>query len=186
MTVTDTNSVDLTLSGSWNTTPVYNPNTGEWTAPKVYKDIKADVKISKYVGSKLVDVVRSDITDVRTANSRVIEEVSLPNAISVKNDGLYAPDYGDAIDMISSSNNATDDRLNKLETKVTILQDALQKIVTNLYQAGNSTSDNIDTFQIINHIASGNINLYGGRADGDTLIRTHKGSAENDVTIGAR
>ena len=182
LTVTDTNSVDLTLSGSWNATPVYNPNTGEWTAPKVYKDIKADVKISKYVGSKLVGVVRPNIAP----NSLEIETVSLPNAISVKNDGLYAPDYGDAIDMISESNNKIDELINTLETKVAMLQDALQKIVTNLYEAGNSTTGNINTFQIINHIASGNINLYGGRADGDTLIRTHKGSAENDVTIGAR
>ena len=173
MTVTDTNSVDLTLSGSWNTTPVYNPNTGEWTAPKVYKDIKADVKISRFSGSTTIDVT--------TSSGKQTETVSLPNAISVKNDGLYAPDYAGAINKISGSNSATAERIHELETKVAVLQDALQKIVTNLYEAGNSTSGNIDTFQIINHIASGNINLYGGRADGDTLIRTHKGSAKNDI-----
>ena len=33
-------------------------------------------------------------------------------------------------------------------------------------------------------IAAGNINLYGGTPDGQTLIRTHNGQAENDVTVG--
>ena len=48
------------------------------------------------------------------------------------------------------------------------------------------TSNNINNFNINNHIAAGNINLYGGTSDGNTLIRTHNGQAENDVTIGSR
>ena len=178
LNVTDTNSIDLTLSGSWDTTPVYNPSTGEWTVSKVYKTIKADTKISRFTGSTTVDVT--------TADGKATETVSLPNAISVKNDGLYAPDYAGAISKISGSNNATSERIHELETKLTVMQDALQKIVTNLYQAGNSTSNDLNTFQINNHIACGNINLYGGKADGNSLIKTHNGSAENDVTIGAR
>ena len=178
MTVADTNSIDLTLSGSWDTTPVYNPSTGTWTASKVYKTIKADSKISRFAGSTTVDVT--------TANGKTTETVSLPNAISVKNDGLYAPDYAGAINKISGSNNAASERIHELETKLVEVQGALQKIVDNLYQAGNSTSNNINTFQINNHIACGNINLYGGKADGTTLIKTHNGAAENDVTIGAR
>ena len=178
LNVTDTNSIDMTLSGSWDTTPVYNPSTGEWTAPKVYKNIKADAKISRFSGSTTIDVT--------TSSGKQTETVSLPNAISVKNDGLYSPDYAGAINKISGSNSATAERIHELETKVAVLQDALQKIVTNLYQGGNSTSNNINTFQINNHIAAGNINLYGGTADGNTLIKTHNGSAENDVTIGAR
>lgn len=178
LTVTDTNSIDLTLSGSWDTTPVYNPSTGEWTASKVYKTIKADTKISRFTGSTTVNVT--------TADGKTTETVSLPNAISVKNDGLYAPDYAGAINKISGSNDAASERIHELETKLVEMQGALQKIVTNLYQAGNSTSNDINTFQINNHIACGNINLYGGKADGNTLIKTHNGSAENDVTIGAR
>lgn len=178
LTVADTNSIDLTLSGSWDTTPVYNPSTGEWTASKVYKTIKADTKISSHTGSTTVDVTTSD--------GKTTETVSLPNAISVKNDGLYAPDYAGAINKISGSNNVASERIHELETKLVEVQGALQKIVNNLYQAGNSTSNNINTFEINNHIACGNINLYGGKADGNTLIKTHNGSAENDVTIGAR
>ena len=33
-------------------------------------------------------------------------------------------------------------------------------------------------------IAAGNINLYGGTPDGQTLIRTHNGQAENDLAGG--
>lgn len=178
LSVTDTNSIDLTLSGSWDTTPVYNPSTGEWTAPKVYKNIKADAKISRFTGSTTVNVT--------TSSGNTTATVSLPNSISVKNDGLYAPDYAGAVNKISESNSAASERIHELETKLALMQDALQKIVTNLYQGGNSTSNDINTFQINNHIACGNINLYGGTTDGTSLIKTHNGSAENDVTIGAK
>ena len=60
------------------------------------------------------------------------------------------------------------------------------KIVNNLYEGGNATSNDINNFNINNHIAAGNINLYGGTSDGNTLIRTHKEQAENDVTVGSR
>jgi hypothetical protein len=36
------------------------------------------------------------------------------------------------------------------------------------------------------HIASGNINLFTGKTDGNTFIRTTSGQNENDATIGAR
>lgn len=75
-------------------------------------------------------------------------------------------------------------QVNELKTKLTTLTGALQKIVTNLYDGGNATNKDLDTFAINNNIATGNINLYGGTADGTTLIRTHSGSAENDVTVG--
>lgn len=81
------------------------------------------------------------------------------------------------------SNNA---EINKLKTEISQLKTALQKIVTNLYEGGNATSNDINNFNINNHIAAGNINLYGGTPDGNTLIRTHKGQAENDVTVGSR
>lgn len=76
--------------------------------------------------------------------------------------------------------------ISKLKTEISQLKSALQKIVNNLYEGGNATSNDINNFTINNKIATGNINLYGGTADGNTLIRTHKGQSENDVTIGAR
>ena len=81
------------------------------------------------------------------------------------------------------SNNA---EINKLKTEISQLKTALQKIVTNLYEGGNATSSDINNFNINNHIAAGNINVYGGTPDGQTLIKTHSGQAENDVTVGSR
>ena len=76
--------------------------------------------------------------------------------------------------------------LETLTNKVNNNRTALQKIITNLYEGGNATSNDINNFNINNHIAAGNINLYGGTADGQTLIKTHNGQAENDVTIGSK
>ena len=80
---------------------------------------------------------------------------------------------------------STNAEISKLKQEISQLKTALQKIVTNLYEGGNATSKDINKFNINNHIAAGNINLYGGRPDGETLIKTHTGPAENDVTIGA-
>lgn len=80
----------------------------------------------------------------------------------------------------------TNAEISKLKTEISQLKTALQKIVTNLYEGGNATSSDINNFTINNKIAAGNINLYGGQTDGTSLIRTHNGQAENDVTIGAR
>lgn len=82
--------------------------------------------------------------------------------------------------------NSNNGEITKLKNEISQLKGALQKIVTNLYNGGNATSSDINNFEINNNIAAGNINLYGGTSDGQSLIRTHKAQAENDVTIGAR
>ena len=64
------------------------------------------------------------------------------------------------------------------------LKTALQKIVTNVYEGGNATSNDINNLSINKHIAAGNINLYGATPAGQTLIRTHNGQAENDLAGG--
>ena len=71
-----------------------------------------------------------------------------------------------------------------MKEEISQLKTALQKIVNNLYEGGNATSNDINNFNINNHIAAGNINLYGGTPDGQTLIRTHNGQAENDLAGG--
>ena len=74
--------------------------------------------------------------------------------------------------------------ISKLKQEISQLKTALQKIVTNLYEGGNATSNDINNFNINNHIAAGNINVYGGTPDGQTLIKTHNGQAENDLAGG--
>ena len=87
---------------------------------------------------------------------------------------------------IQDIQNADNALKSELYERINFIQTALQKIVTNLFEGGNATSNQLHNYEIINHIAAGNINLYGGTPDGNTLIRTHNGQAENDVTVGSR
>lgn len=82
--------------------------------------------------------------------------------------------------------NSNNSEISQLKQEISQLKGALQKIVNNLYEGGNATSNDINNFEINNKIAAGNINLYGGTSDGQSLIKTHNGQAENDVTVGAR
>lgn len=133
----------------------------------------------------------------------------LPNAITCKNGGLYAPQYRPIMESIQEDlgklgknhteyvtyNDAKwlnftqhfEDLQNKYQemvTKYAILETALEKIVMNLAHNGNATSGNIEDFEIVDGIACGNINVWGGQAGGGSLIRTHNDVRENDITVG--
>lgn len=76
---------------------------------------------------------------------------------------------------------------NALAGQVTKLESALIKILTDLKNSGAwSAGDNIlDGNMTPNrHIATGNINLFGGSTDGASFIRTNSGSTENDLAGG--
>lgn len=131
------------------------------------------------------------------------------NSMRILDYGIYVPEYLPILtDMQADINmlgkNHTDyvtyndqqiynlttkmeDMANKYQemvTKYVILETALEKIVMNLAHNGNATSGNIEDFEIVDGIACGNINLWGGTAGGGSLIRTHNGVHENDVAIG--
>ena len=88
--------------------------------------------------------------------------------------------------------NETSERTNAdtaLSNRITVLENALTKVLTDLKDSGAWTSgDNVLTGSMTanRHIASGNINLFTGTTDGNTFIRTTIGANENDATIGAR
>ena len=88
--------------------------------------------------------------------------------------------------------NETSERTNAdtaLSNRITVLENALTKVLTDLKGSGAWTSgDNVLTGNMTpnRHIASGNINLFTGTTDGNTFIRTTSGANENDATIGAR
>lgn len=133
----------------------------------------------------------------------------LPNAITCKDGGLYAPQYRPILESMQEDLNTlgkhhTDyvtyndkkifqlttemeelkNKYLEMTTKYTILVTAVQKFVDNLNYNGNATTNNIETFEIVDGIACGNINVWTGQAGGGSLIRTHNGVHENDVTIG--
>ena len=59
----------------------------------------------------------------------------------------------------------------------------MNKIVQNLINSGAWNPETNDFYPNRN-IATGNINFFGGSADGSSFIRTNNGSTENDVTAG--
>lgn len=78
---------------------------------------------------------------------------------------------------------------NALGGQVTKLENALIKILTDLKNSGAwNSGDDILAGNLNNnrHIATGNINVFGGTTDGASYIRTNNGQTENDATIGAR
>lgn len=133
----------------------------------------------------------------------------LPNAITCKDGGLYAPQYRPILESMQEDLNTlgkhhTDyvtyndkkifqlttemeelkNKYLEMTTKYTILVTAVQKFVDNLNYNGNATTNDISTFELVDGIACGNINVWTGQAGGGSLIRTHNGVHENDVTIG--
>lgn len=130
------------------------------------------------------DVKKSARTTQKTcsyANGQNYKTYQAPNALTIFNDGLYSPDNTELFNQL-----ATD--LKNAQAENTKLRSALQKIVTNLHQAGAITSDNIDNFNFNNdtYIANGNINVYAKQANSTTLIKTHATNTNKtgDIVVG--
>lgn len=75
-------------------------------------------------------------------------------------------------------------RVKALEDNQKCLLHAMHTIVDSLNASGAITSNDICNFAFKPNmgIASGNINLFGGAADGTHWIRTNGGSSENDLS----
>ena len=71
-----------------------------------------------------------------------------------------------------------------LETKVNLLESALKKIIANLEESGAWSGGLSGDFNSGRDIATGNINIFGGTADGNSFIRTNNGQTENDLAGG--
>ena len=145
----------------------------------------------------------------------------VPNALSVLQDGTYAPDYvnvlsdmvaqieeikklktpeppklpdfdaiitekvNKAVKPISEKVTALETRVQTLETDMGLVKGALTKIINDLKGSGAWVGNFAGDMVSGRHIATGNINLFGGRPDGFSFIRTNAGQTNNDVTIGA-
>lgn len=179
--VLDTKSIEIIKNGSWIDNGECKPNNFDDLI-----ELLANVKISK-------------LTETYFINEYEIDFI-VNNAISIRDDGIFAPDYIDLIEDLYSRLKNLDDRIinieNELiqldnritnnENKINNLENALQKIVDNLFSSGAITNNNINTFNFKTgrDIATGNINLFGGTVDGSSFIRTNSGNTENDITAG--
>lgn len=130
------------------------------------------------------DVKKSARTTQKTCsygNGQTYKTYQAPNELTIFNDGLYSPDNTELFNQL-----ATD--LKNTQAENTKLRSALQKIVTNLYQAGAITSQDINNFNFNNdtYIANGNINIYAQNANSTTLIKTHATTSNKtgDIVVG--
>lgn len=75
-------------------------------------------------------------------------------------------------------------KVDTLEANQKCLLHAMHAIVDSLHGAGTITSADLCSFAFKPNmgIASGNINLFGGAADGSHFIRTNGGSSEDDLS----
>lgn len=96
-----------------------------------------------------------------------IEELERLLASKVDNDTIY-------------DDTQLRNRVNDLENERAILG----KIIANLEKSGAWQGGLNGNFVEGRNIATGNINLFGGTADGDSFIRTNNGETENDLAGG--
>lgn len=139
------------------------------------------------------EVIRSKATETRNYQNLDKLTYTVANAIMQKNDGLWSPNYDEILQAIDKEIGDIYNKISDLENtvnnqgnKITQLESALQKIINNLYNSGAITSNNLTNFNFNpnRNIATGNINLFGGSADGQSFIRTNNGQTENDLTGG--
>lgn len=133
-----------------------------------------------------------------------ISKASL-NDIVAKDDGIWSEDFQPKIDALNRRLdeldakveryhnellkliNALSSRVDNLENRLALVEGALKKLLQNLQNTGAwSSSGNIYNGNLNSgrNLATGNINLFGGSADGSSFIRTTSGQKENDITAG--
>lgn len=193
-----TNSIDLRKLGDW----IKYERTGKSSD---LITLKADLILSKVTLRKAYGTKSYDV----------------PNALSVLQDGTFAPDYTNvlsdmvsqieeikklktpeppklpdfdaiitekvnkAVKPISDKVTALETRVQNLETDMGLVKSALTKIINDLKGSGAWVGNLAGDMVSGRHIATGNINIFSGRPDGYSFIRTNSGQTNNDVTIGA-
>ena len=209
-TTKDTYSIHMNQDRKWNH-PNYNlkdkqnmtfdPATGKWTSSADIQTYSASAFISNSViDYQMYDVLLGVITE------------KVKNGTQTNPDGLWSPNPLDLVGRLQDNlNNAettlvkaiqdirkVENRVSTLETKVETIgtkvnsiEKVLSSIISNLIDNGawdpNATASNVDIKGAVKpglHIAFGNINLFGGATDGNSYIRTTKGSNENDLAGG--
>ena len=204
--VTDTNSIDLTKKGDWvdNENPCTSKEWQPTQRERYYYDDIVEIVADLKVSTQKVDVTIAGMTQ------------TCPNVLRVLTDGAFVPDYSVFIADLRNRLSGAENEINNLKQQTeqqandikqlqnelkqlqnelkqaqaenAKLRSALQKIITNLHQAGAITSDDINNFNFNNdtYIANGNINIYAQNAGSNTLIKTHATNANKtgDIVVG--
>lgn len=138
----------------------------------IQKHLEAIDEILKDHERRLVDHEHR-ITELERQMREVQNEIK-----NIKND----------IQNLRNEVNKLGDQINQLKQQQGTTSEAVNKILQKLKDIGvwNQTGDSIQKgeFNPGMGIAGGNINFFGGAADGNSWIRTNNGQTENDVTAG--
>lgn len=170
-----------TLEDFWSDSNVIS--RGIWKVLEVNGD---NVKVQGIGG--YVTNLRKNLT--LNPNTRVLS-IDGGNNVTLPNDKQSLTLNGNTLS-ISGGNSVTIPQPN-LNNYVTVqqyneLKGALEKLLQDLKNSGawNQTGGNIFQGNLHGdrHIATGNINLFGGTVDGGAFIRTNNGRTENDLAGG--
>ena len=170
-----------TLEDFWSDSNVIS--RGIWKVLEVNGD---NVKVQGIGG--YVTNLRKNLT--LNPNTRVLS-IDGGNNVTLPNDKQSLTLSGNTLS-ISGGNSVTIPQPN-LNNYVTVqqyneLKGALEKLLQDLKNSGawNQTGGNIFQGNLHGdrHIATGNINLFGGTVDGGAFIRTNNGRTENDLAGG--
>ena len=168
--------------------------------------LKANAGIKKSLGHKNCEDL-NDLNDCliggmveRTADFDVCDINALLNNFMVNlynvMKALISSDCGqwEQIEALWDEINEIWDAIHALQNRVTALEnaqnglDALEKLLTDLKNSGAWTQTGTTIYQgklnTGRHLATGNINLFGGTLDGNYFIRTNSGKTENDLAGG--
>lgn len=134
----------------------------EGTSPRAYKSSV------KCVLASLNNKEDND-KQTLTLNDNVLS-ISNGNSVTLPTQGISTQDF------------------NNLKNEYNKLKGAFTTVLQNLQNSGawNQTGNTIfeGSFNAGRNIATGNINLFGGTADGNAFIRTNNGKTENDLAGG--
>ena len=134
----------------------------------------------------LKDKLNKEIEDRKNADNVIRNDLNQEIQNRIDGDNNLRNHINSEVNKINNRLNTITSNLETLTNRVNSLQGSIQKIVTNLYEGGNATSNDINNYQINNHIAAGNINVYAKQANSTTLIKTHNTSTnkEGDIVVG--
>lgn len=131
-------------------------------------DIEAelvDIQIHLAIIDNRLDVIENDITNIWNTIQDLQTQIN--NVVNrVTNLEITVENQGDVF-----------------ENRISALELRMNHIITNLINSGawNQITNNFNSGR---NIATGNINLFGGIADGSSFIRTNNGSTQNDIAAG--
>ena len=120
-----------------------------------------------------LNAVKSEIDNVLDTHYRLITELQTDVTNKYK-------DLNDKYTSLKSSHDTLQTNFNELKTSYNKTKQFVDVIVANLKSTGAMNANGT----MAHAIAYGNINIFGGTADGDSFIRTDTTSHENDITAG--